>query len=126
MVTQFDSLDDLYARTDQLKPRTKKLLAEQKDNAYLSYKLFLLHYQKTNNTKDDYLFQKANYHRASPLFKELEFYSLLKEIAADNNALQNITSAQTQESKVAYWQKLTRCIMNDAELAELCLSLIHI
>jgi DNA polymerase-1 len=43
LVVQFDSLDDLYANIDNLeKERTRKSLLEYKDDAYLSYQLFLL------------------------------------------------------------------------------------
>ena len=42
-VKQFENLNDLYANIDKIsKERTKKLLIEHKDNAYLSYQLFLL------------------------------------------------------------------------------------
>ncbi|MBD3272787.1 DNA polymerase I [Candidatus Dependentiae bacterium] len=81
LVQQFDSLEDLYKNLDKVKKeRTKKLLIENKENAFLSLKLFLLKYYKLNFKKKDFEFDKNNYIEAAPLFEELEFKSLLKSL----------------------------------------------
>lgn len=78
LVKQFKSLDDMYKNIDDIKSdRTKKLLIEGKDNAYLSEKLFTLRYVKTDLTLQDMKFNKDNWHKANDLFRELEFKSLV-------------------------------------------------
>ena len=82
LVKQFESLDDMYSHLDQVKKeRTRLLLQEQKDNAYLSHKLFLLRYHKIPLKKSDYAFKASNWPNARPLFEELEFKSLLKDLS---------------------------------------------
>ena len=90
LVKQFDSLDDLYAKIDKVdKRRTKELLLDQKDNAYLSLKLFTLQDYPTETNLDDTLFDPANWVNAIPLLQKLEFKTLVADIA----------SATTQEKK---------------------------
>jgi len=81
LVMQFDSLDDLYANLNQVKrERLRTMLAEQKDNAFLSYKLFCLNPPKIDTTLRDLQYSKSNWRGAVDLFRELEFGSLLKDI----------------------------------------------
>ena len=80
LVQQFDSLKDLYQRLDEAgTERTKKLLLESKDDAFLSEKLFLLHYYTTDTTLEELAFDRADFAKAAPLFERLNFTSLLKE-----------------------------------------------
>jgi DNA polymerase-1 len=79
LVQQFNSLQDLYEHLDAVsKERTRMALVEYKDNAFLSEQLFLLRYHVLGLTKDDLAFDYRNWPQAEPLFKELEFKSLLK------------------------------------------------
>lgn len=81
LVQQFDSLNDLYKNIDKVKKeRTKKLLLENKKNALLSLKLFLLKDYKLNLTKKDFEFEQNNLIKAAPFFEELEFKNLLKNL----------------------------------------------
>lgn len=83
LVKQFDSLDDLYANIDKIdKRRTKELLLEQKDNAYLSLKLFTLHMYPTETKLNDTLFDRNNWQLAVPLLQKLEFKTLVADILA--------------------------------------------
>lgn len=80
LVQQFESLEDLYNNIDQVsKERTKKVLVENKDNAFLSYKLFKALYYDVNMSQDKLKFDPNNWENAKPLFKELEFKSFLTE-----------------------------------------------
>jgi len=80
LVKQFDSLDDMYANLEQIaKARPRKLLEEQKENAYLSLKLFLCDYLKIKLKKNEIKFSKKNIAHAYDFFKELELKSLLQE-----------------------------------------------
>jgi DNA polymerase-1 len=81
LVNQFASLQDLYSNLDQVKkPRTRVALEENKDNAFLSEKLFLLRYHDFGLTKEDFTFDENNWPKAQPLFEELEFKSFLKDL----------------------------------------------
>lgn len=82
LVQQFASLEDLYAHSATVgTARTQELLLASKENAFLSYQLFLLQYYSTGVTIDDLAFDKNNFKNAAPLFERLHFVSLLKEIA---------------------------------------------
>ena len=77
LVSQFDSLDDLYQRLDQVaKVRTRELLRQQKDNAFLSLKLFLLQYVELPAVDQEIAFDETKWVQAAPLFQELNFKSL--------------------------------------------------
>lgn len=81
LVAQFKSLDDVYAHIEHVKkPKNRQLLLEQKESAYLSYKLFLLQYHPSGLVKEIMAFDKNNWIKALPLFQELEFKSLIKEL----------------------------------------------
>jgi DNA polymerase-1 len=81
LVTQFDSLEDLYKNLDKVpKERTRTLLAEQQEQAFLSLKLFTLKPPALSMRITDLKYDKSNWAAAAPLFKELEFGSLLKDI----------------------------------------------
>ena len=78
LVQQFDSLEDLYERIDEVaKPRLKNALEAGKENAFLSRKLFLLQYAPTDVTEENISFDAKNWIKAQPLFRQLEFKSLL-------------------------------------------------
>ena len=80
IVNKFDNLDDLYANLHKIENnRIKLLLQEHKNNAYLSYDLFLLKYYKTNLKKEDLIFDKNSWFLAKDFFKKLDFTSLLKD-----------------------------------------------
>ncbi|MFH1461917.1 MAG: DNA polymerase I [bacterium] len=87
LVQKFDSLEDLYKNLDKIeKERTKSLLLENKDNGFLSLKLFLLKHYALNFTKKDFEFDKKNLINAAPLFEKLEFKSLLKNLNGEFSA----------------------------------------
>ncbi len=120
LVGQFKNLDDLYKCIETVtKPRTQKMLLEHKDDAYLSYKLFLLQYQKTDTTIDDLQFNPENWTHARPLFEQLEFKSLLKELGQNQAARDH-----TVQEKIAYWrQKPFSIVTTEAQLQKLCAQL---
>jgi DNA polymerase I len=81
LIKQFDSLDDMYANLEKItKDRTRTLIADQKESAYLSYKLFLLKPPALGLTLQDMQFDPAGWAKTLPLLRELEFSSLVKGI----------------------------------------------
>lgn len=83
LVKQFNSLADLYEQSHTItKDRIRNALLANKENAFLSEKLFLLQYHPSGLSTQDMHFDKKNWANARPLFKELDFKSLLKDIDA--------------------------------------------
>lgn len=108
LVTQFDSLEDLYARIDTItKPRIKNALLENKDNAFLSRELFLLRYVVTGTTLENLAFKTTNWVKAFPLFKELEFKSLLTDDGITKEQRQEIAQQKITELKNRDFRTIT-------------------
>lgn len=81
LVTQFNSLEDMYAHLqDVTKQRMRNALEQNRENAFLSYQLFLLKYYQLNVKKDNLLFDQHSWQKARSLFEQLNFQSLLKEL----------------------------------------------
>ena len=86
LVNQFASLEELYQNLDKVgKERTRNALIANKENAFLSQNLFLLQYHPSGLTAQDLVFDQKNWVNARPLFQELDFKSLLKDIDAQEN-----------------------------------------
>lgn len=82
LLTQFDSLEDLYKNIDTVeKERTKKLLTEHKDDALMSEKLFTLDYHDLGITKEACSFDKNNWDNATDFFTSLELRALISKSA---------------------------------------------
>lgn len=95
LVLQFDSLDDLYEHIDKVdKRRTKELLLDQKDNAYLSLKLFTLHNYEVATTLQDTQFHEANWQLTVPLLKKLEFKTLVADIEKKSSKVTEQNTSQ--------------------------------
>ena len=79
LVQQFESLDDLYAHLDNVSSeRTRMLLSQSRENAFLSQQLFTLRFYETYATKESFRFLADTWSNAFPLFQKYEFRSLLK------------------------------------------------
>jgi len=100
LVKQFDSLEDLYNKIDEIKkPSVQTALLTYKDNAFLSYELFLLQYNSIQLTEKELSFDNSQWNNAKPLFEELNFKSLL--ITAGQTKQERIQDVQ---SKIDYWK----------------------
>lgn len=81
LVVQFNSLKDLYENLDKVdNARIKKLLEEGCENAFLSEKLFTLHYPQVNSNLSFFIVDPAQFSAARPFFERLNFSSILKQI----------------------------------------------
>jgi DNA polymerase I len=117
LVNQFDSLEDMYTRLYEVKKAgVQTALATYKDDALLSYSLFLLQYHPTHIHTDDMYFDIADWNKARPLFEELNFVSLLKEVGqTKQERVQNI------QDVINYWKKYHFITVTTSEqLQELC------
>jgi DNA polymerase-1 len=80
---KYDTLDEIYAHLDELPKRAKSLLETGRENAYLSQKLARIHTDvKITLNLEDARTDKIDLAKAEPLFKELEFNSMLKRLRA--------------------------------------------
>ena len=95
LVQQFSSLTELYEHLDEVpSARIRNALQENKDNAFLSEKLFILQYTPLNIPFNAYSFDSNTWQNARPLFQELEFKSLLKNIAAKEDTKEPLSQAK--------------------------------
>ncbi|MGC2310052.1 MAG: DNA polymerase I [Candidatus Babeliaceae bacterium] len=97
LVKQFDSLTDLYNNIEKVpKERTRHLLLESRDDAFLSEKLFKLHYYPQSLVGQDFIFDENKWPQARPLFEELNFKSLLKDLPLPTTAVTEIASTERE------------------------------
>lgn len=108
LVTQFDSLEDMYERIDEVKkPRTKTALEAGKENAFLSRKLFLLQRVPTEVTESDIQFDLRNWIKAQPLFRKLELKSLMAELGVTKEQREALLEQKRAEIKRKNFQCVT-------------------
>ncbi len=120
LAQQFESLEDLYARIDEIKkPRTKNALLENKQNAFLSRDLFLLQYDPTDITIKDLKFNSRHWSRARELFTQLEFKSLLRDMGISKEQREHIIEAKLKHLKTLD----LKCVTTAGQLQELCADL---
>ncbi len=117
LVNQFDSLEDMYARINEIKKAgVKTALLTNKDNAFLSFQLFLLQYDQLNLTPEQLFFDPRGWNNARPLFEELGFKSLT---AGAGETKQE--RANDVQDKIDYWRKHNfTTITTTQQLHELC------
>ncbi len=80
LLKDYGSLDGIYESIEDIKGKLREKLENDKDNAYLSYKLAKI-------TKDaplkidmcDVLYKNKDHKRLTELYEDLEFYSFLKK-----------------------------------------------
>ena len=96
LVQQWANLTDVYDHIDEVKPeRLRAALVQSKENAFLSEKLFKLHFVPTGVSYETICFDESKWSNAQPLFEELNFKSLLKkeDVRVPEEAQLSITSA---------------------------------
>ena len=120
LVGLFDSLDDLYQNLDKVtKERTKIALETHKENAFLSYKLFLLQMHPTGLALQDFAFDTHNWIKARPLFAELDFRTLLKDLDVLEKIEHGVQPSVAQ--KMVGYEFIT--IVSTDQLEHLCSSI---
>ncbi|MDQ7797676.1 MAG: DNA polymerase I [Candidatus Edwardsbacteria bacterium] len=84
LIIEFGSFDNLYQNLDQVKkPRIKKLLEDNREQAVMSRELVTLHLDELPLVSlSDLRVHEPDRERVSQLFRELEFGSLLREFQA--------------------------------------------
>lgn len=115
LVNQFESLEDLYENLDEVeKQRTRQALAENQKNAFLSRDLFLLKYHKTGTSLESLKLNPSDWVKAKPLFKELEFKTLIQEIEKE----EGVVTQKVKLSEFAGYNFI--CVQTEEQLQQLC------
>ncbi len=121
LVQQFESLDDLYQNLNKVKKeRTRDLLKACKHEAYLSYKLFLLHDYSIDLNVKDAEFDLQNWAKSLPLFQKLEFKSLVKDIEQRFYTQTSMFSVKNVEDDQLSKKYDFVCINDEQSLKNLC------
>ena len=88
LLQQFGSIDNLLANTDQLKGALQRKVQEQVEDIRFSYFLATI---KTDVPIDfdaqSLVYQEKNWDKLAPLYRDLEFNSLLKQAPSQQNTL---------------------------------------
>ena len=94
LLSQFQTLDNLYNHLDEVKGKTKEKLENDKKSAYMSYDLATIYREvPLDFTLDDCKYTRENIEAFRKLLEEFEFHSLLKKYS--------LVSDTTQEEKKA-------------------------
>ena len=99
LLQQFGSIENLLANTDQLKGALQRKVHEQVENIRFSY--FLATIKTDVPIEFDaaaLLYQDKNWDKLAPLYRELEFNSLLKQAPNNEEKIQN-SKFKIQNSK---------------------------
>lgn len=117
LVNQFESMQDLYNRLDEVKKAgVKTALISYKDDALLSLQLFLLHYHPMGKSQEDLHFDVHGWNKARPFFEIFGFKSLTA--GAGQTKQERVQNVQ---DKVAYWHARDFITVQTTEqLQELC------
>ena len=114
LVQQFESLEDLYQRLDEVKKdRARELLASQKEQAFLSLQLFSFRHCDCAAQFNDFVFEKQQWVRAAPLFERLEFKTLLQEIERMHTPVFKHAEPEAAVVEKQPWE----CVLVDDEVA---------
>lgn len=105
LLSQYETLDNLYVHIDEIKGKLKEKLINDKDQAYLSYSLATINKNAPLDiTLEDVKVKPKNHEKLNDFYSEMEFYSLLKkeqrsiEEEITLNSLREEKDKQTLES----------------------------
>lgn len=81
LLSEYQTLDNLYQNLENIKGKTKEKLAEDKENAYMSYDLATIYRDvELDFTLEDLKYTGIHKDQYIELLKEFEFKSLLKKL----------------------------------------------
>ncbi|MCX7991897.1 MAG: DNA polymerase I [Proteobacteria bacterium] len=86
LLNRFNSLEEIYERIDEIEGKTKELLLEQKEIAFLSKKLSSLYIKEIENINlSDFQIREPNEIELRELLKELNFFDFIREFNLDRS-----------------------------------------
>ncbi len=96
LLSEYDSLDNLYKNIDNIKGKTREKLEEDKDNAYMSYDLATIYRDvPLEFDLEDCEYKGINQEKFKDYLEEFEFYSLLKKLD-----FSNVSEKKKEEEKI--------------------------
>lgn len=111
LLQQYDNLDNIYEHVDELSPKIKEKLINDKDNAYLSYHLAtIVKNVPIDINIDELKIKDKDMENLNRMYEQLDFHSLLRKNIV-NNPIVN-------DNKISFEVlKSTDKLFNDEEIA---------
>ena len=80
LIQDYKTIDNLYENINEIGGKLKEKLINDKDNAYMSYKLAtIIKDAPLEINMEDVKYHKTNHSKLNELYEDLEFYSFLKK-----------------------------------------------
>ncbi len=107
LLSQYQTLDNLYNHIDEIKGKTKEKLENDKDNAYLSYQLATIYREvELPFNLEDLKYEGLQKDKYIDMLKELEFNSLLKKLdAATTTTVPKIVETPSKKDNIEITRK---------------------
>ena len=115
LLQEYGSLENIYQNIDNIKGKNQEKLLNDKENAYISYKLATIYKEVPIDINfEDFKYVGPDVKKLKELYEELEFYSMLKNIKEDANVkeennfiiINNLNELELDE-EVAFYLELS-------------------
>lgn len=98
LLSKYHTLDGIYEHLDEISPKTREKLENDKEKAYMSYDLATIYREVPLGFElEDCKYEGINTEEYKKELEELEFHSLLRKLSIDN---ENQREEKTKEEKV--------------------------
>ena len=98
LLSKYGSLDGVYEHLDEISPKTREKLENDKDNAYKSYNLATIYREVPLDFQlEDCKYMGYNPSEFKKQLEELEFYSLLKKLDFSSTSLEKEEKVEDKE-----------------------------
>ncbi len=85
LLQEYGSLDGIYENIDKITGKVHEKLANDKDNAYMSYEIATIYREVPLNVNfEEFKYMGPNLEALKKIYEELEFYSLIKNMPSNN------------------------------------------
>lgn len=100
LLQEYKTLDNIYNNIDLIKGKLKEKLVNDKNNAYLSYKLATIYQEVPIKINfEDFKYRGPNKEKLIKIYETLEFYSLLKNLNKQNISKSNYSYLNINDIK---------------------------
>ena len=100
LLTQYETIEDIYEHIDEIKGKTKEKLIEDKENAFISKEIATIYREvPLNVTLDDCTYKGPDLITLNKKFEELEFYSFIKKNIEASTPSENTLEVKNVTSK---------------------------
>ena len=117
LLQEYKTLDGVYANIDNIKGATHDKLVQDKDNAYLSYKLATIYTDvPLDISLNDLKYSETNYDKLTNLYENLEFKSFLKNMDIPKKEVNFNIIKVNDEINVVLEDKVSLYLLLDNEI----------